>query len=222
MSTITAIDFEKGATYAHKEKLKEIGFRWNKDAKKWQKDGELNARQVYDLISIGIKIDLPVDDTMLGLLWEEHYLHVDGLDFEQPKYNPGQFYGKDDDSTPKIIKNDDKVDAMNSPAPVDEIEFFTHQYPDIDFNHGAFLHSRANSGKPVDEWYKKKLVQETPTAAVKFLIGNFYPRAKYIILSIQDNNYNDKKYTNAWIFPVDGNDVIIDKAKLRVDKKREK
>lgn len=235
---ITATDFKKGATYAHKHVLKEHGFRWSPGEGTWIYYGEIDDDFIYELVQIGIKIT-PIDyltHSNLRDMYEEDTKNIDD-DKQNAKINPDDIYGYEKIDAPKIellamrgrkeetdptgFITTEKVDGAPRATLTFDLEVYSHAYPDTKFTHGAYLHSRAKSGKPIDSWYKNKLVKEAPMSAVMFLLKKVSKRTRYVIISIQENEYKERKYESVWVFFVDESDVIIDRAKIKIEKKKE-
>lgn len=110
-----------------------------------------------------------------------------------------------------------------SAGPAKPVDFYKRGELAREFNDGAFLHSRAKSGKPIDAFYKKAFVSIPGSEFTTFVSGRIPRETSYVIVSIQQNT--DQKgdaHENLWLFACNDKDIIVGRFKVKIEESKPK
>jgi hypothetical protein len=239
-TTVTyALDIKKGATFKNKEFLKQEGFQWDSGKKKWYRDKPVNLTFIYELMQMDIAVNGVTGEVLKeldGIYHGEMECYInDPEHYQCPKREPKKVYGdmarkaeefgNENGGNIKMSHDDDKDDGDEDTGNVDTVSsdglVIRSVVEDGKFEHGRYLHSRAKHGKPLDGWYlDKKTATDHSIDAIKFLIEKESTDIKAVISAVLESEYEGKKYTNLWIFACNSENVIIDRFKVRLYKKK--
>jgi hypothetical protein len=174
---IYLVDAKKGAMYNNRSMLKEFGFKFDPGKKAWYSENPIDDATRSALHAVGISI-----------AGEEPVVQAS---------NPSAF----------VNAQAEPRGAAEHLLPVNSIVNILAVQEAINFNAGAYLHSRVKNKKPVDAWFLEKCRPGN-------YFDSMYPGATTVIQQVQTLGMNGEPIKPAlWLFVCDANGNVLARLK---------